>query len=907
MKIRIISLLTIFILILNVLFPFASVFANEKNSSEVIKGTYKYVSNADNKVQSQNTFEYRDDCFTRSSYLGCKHLEVLSIQIASTSVSYYEEDDKYETDPSQNAKNVIEMLDKIHFVDIKTNDYYTTEKHENSIGVAVGHKNIVEDGKTYTLLGIFPRGAGYKEEWAGNFTIGDGDIHEGFKQSRDEILRFVKKYVQENNIKGDLKIWTAGWSRGAAISNMIAGFFAGGGIEYLGENVDVIPENVYCYTIATPKTIKNGLDKNIELSVSGNRTEPEYTNDTPGESFQYTKGGSVNSNDDIYGGIRSVISPDDIFPLLPLEKWGYTYYGKVIDLNQSLNSEKDMLEELKSINNSLYNEYTNNGEIKEFKNKTFDLKTLSIVDSSGTSSPTKFLKERFKGLGGIADTSKEYKDGHYQDALKSLTGLIGMLSVVFKDSSVTSDIETSKIIEALVYTYLAYASEELQKEGKAENEKEGLAITIEELLSYFSGEEIKNNEFTVDDLIRVIAKYLSDNENEPVGNAAISGIMNLVPENYKWFLDAFKGFAGSEEEQEEVTTEDGLRAFIKACYYGADPNCSYAEDYSDPVDARKLLCMTLIFAIGSDMPELQEIFIDETGSLNGKNAKFEDFIGIILNKFKTVKDEDGNVIKTYSNLSEIADDKIIFLLDNYLEKAIEKSGELYGEEFKEELEKQRETLKQNITEARVILSSLFFYTDNGLNTGEIIGNITTFIDNIMLIPINHYNEIYLAYSRNSNRYEDHSPEEEKDDEETDIYKCIEGDGQIFDKNNDENLTFKFNFDYDVFIEEGIVFINNNEVSKDNYLVTKGSTVITFNKDYVETLSEGEYELKAALISGGEAEAKFTISEGTAKDKGKIDLPKTGDNISIWLVIMAVSVVGYLATFGYLRKYLGKNY
>ena len=768
MKIKNISIFIVVILVFNMLFPLIKVLAKENNSTETINGNYQFASNEGNNIQNQNSFEYRDDCFTRSSFLGCKHLEVLSIQVASASVSYYDMEDKYETDPSENAHNITKFLEDMKFNDISTNNYYKKEKHENSMGVAVGHKCIVQDGNEYTLLAIIPRSAGYQQEWAGNFTVGDGDIHKGFKLARDEILRYVKTYIEDNNITGDLKVWTTGWSRGAAVSNMIGGFFAGGGIEYFGENVTITPEDVYCYTIGTPKTIKDGLDKNEELSVSGSRTESEYTDDTQGESFQYNKGGNVSAKDSIYSGIRSIVSPDDAFSLLPIEEWGFTNYGEIIPLNKALSSESDMMEELNSISEYVYSQYIINSEIKKFKNKTFDLKTLSIVDASGITSPTDFLKQRIKGLLEVSNTNKEYQDNHYQDALKSIAGTFGMSEALFKSGNGISEIETSDLIEALSYSYLAYASEQLQKEGKAENETEAIAIAIEELLTNFTGEEIDNTSFTIDDLIRIFAKYISDNENEPISDKVVSGIISFVPEENRWFFNAFKSFDKNNTPDHEVTAEEGLKAFIKACYYGADPDCNYAGTYDEPIQVRNLLCMTMVIALSSEMPEIISLFSDEHGQVTGKAAKFEDALEIVLNKIKTVKNGEGTIIKTYSNMSEVADDKIVNLLDKVLIELIDKSEDLYGEKFKNEFERQVNTLKENITEAREALTSLMFYLDDGFNTKEMIDNIVTFVDNAMLIPTIHYNEIYLAYARTSNRYDEHYIDEEtnEDEEET---------------------------------------------------------------------------------------------------------------------------------------------
>lgn len=393
---KIISLLFIFIFSF-IIFQ-ESVFAKNKNSAEIITGTYQFSAIEGNNKQNQNTFIYKDSDFTKSSFKGSKSLEVLSIQVAAASLSWYgPELDKYEIDSSQNDYNIKNFLNEMKFNNLESNKYYNSEKKENSVGVIIGHKTIIQDGKEYTLLAIIPRSAGYKQEWVGNFTIGDGNIHEGFKSARDEILRFTKKYIEKNNIKGDIKVWTTGYSRGAAISNMVGGFFAGGGIDYFGNSVRITPEDVYCYTIGTPSSIKNGIDKNIELSVSANRSGKDYTNDTIGEAFNYTKGGTVSVNNSVYNGIRNIISSDDAFPLLPPEQWGFTRYGKVISSDEGLYSEEEMLKELKSISEYIYGAYTNDGKRIEFSEKTFDLKTLSIIDKESNVSQINFFKARLNG------------------------------------------------------------------------------------------------------------------------------------------------------------------------------------------------------------------------------------------------------------------------------------------------------------------------------------------------------------------------------------------------------------------------------------------------------------------------------------------------------------------------------
>ena len=203
MKKRIISVL-LSALVLFCGIPFSS-YAETSDKPQVIRGTYSFTSNeAEINQQGIDTFEFREECFMRSSYLGCSHLMTLSAQAAISSASRWGDgvDPDQSDDPSGNAENVIDLLTAMGFSDVETNKYYTLEKQENSAAAAVAHRRIEADGKTYTLLAVIPRSANYKQEWAGNFTVGDGDYHDGFKQGRDEIYAIMDAVVGDNESDG---------------------------------------------------------------------------------------------------------------------------------------------------------------------------------------------------------------------------------------------------------------------------------------------------------------------------------------------------------------------------------------------------------------------------------------------------------------------------------------------------------------------------------------------------------------------------------------------------------------------------------------------------------------------------------------------------------------------------------
>lgn len=888
-RIRLVSIILVTMLIISIIAP--SVYA--------ITNNYHFTSNEDSNIQCEDEFTFRNDCFKRSSFLGCSHLEILSAQVAEASVSWYgEEIDKYEVDYSNNAHNLVNMLQNMGFENVSTNKYYTLEKQENSAGVAVGYKTIKVDDRDYTLLAIIPRSAGYKQEWNGNFTVGDGDIHEGFKAARDEVLRYVKKYIKDNNIQGNLKVWTAGHSRGAAIANMVGGFFAGGGIEYFGNSVSITPEDIYCYTYATPRPIKEGADKNVELCVAANRLEDDYINDTPGEEFIYTKGGKVNTKDEVYGGIRNLISENDIFTMLPPELWKFTHYGKDIAMDHDQITEEAMLKELKELSIFSYNKYINGGSPNTFERKTFDLKTLSIVKDNGNYSAmnmSSFIKEKMNGLIYNAATNKEYVDKDYQETLKAIAGTYGMSMTLFEGDFLE---DTSSIIGPLVFSYLAYASERLQVEGKAESETEAVAIALEELLSYFTNEEIDSETFTVDDFIVLFAKYIADNENEPIANVVASGIVSLIPEDYQFILSSFKQFHKDYSPTNDITDEEGVKAIIKACYCGADPDSLLGANFQDPAVVREVITGLVFAVLASDNPELQTVF-----EMEG-HGNFKDFTEAILNMIKKVKDEDGNVIKTYPNLAEMADDKLKEAIDAIFKEPLEKAEGLYGSEYKNKFNTHVDNIKANISKVRTMVLYALLYEGENFNAEKDIKNITTFIGNMSIIPLAHYNEIYLAYAKATRNYdcgyEEHNFE----------YVCLEGENQELNISDDGKLSFKFNIDYDTFIKEGKIIIDNKEVSRDKYSISKGSTIITFNDEFTKELSVGGHTIKASTDEG-DVEVNFKIAQldktpeednklpeetkNAEKNETKSDNPKTGDNIVIWINLMVFSIIGMAVT------------
>lgn len=848
----------IFLFIFLFLFP-CLVYAYSSN--EIITDEYEYSSLEGSNKQLTNTFVYRDADFTRSSYIGSKSLEVLSIQVASASLSRWGmNEDPYEVDYKENDYNIKSFLNKMNFNNIKSNTYYNSEKKANSMGVILGSKRIIQDDKEYTLIAIIPRSAGYRLEWSGNFNIGNKSIHQGFKEARDEVLRFTKKYINDNNINGSIKVWTVGYSRGAAISNMIGGFFSGGGIDYFDNVVDITPEDVYCYTIGTPASIKDGMSKILELSVGGKRESEDYINDTEGDFYQYLGGGILDLSSDNYKGIRNIVFKTDAFAKLPPSSWDFTRYGAVIPADEGLISEEETLNDLKTISETTYNMFTTNGSINKFKSKKLDLDNVEIIDDKDIDQ-LEFIESRINALTNLNPTN-EFFFNNYEDALRSAIGTYGMAA------SLDADETDKSIVSPLIYAFLAYESDVLINDTSngINTEDEAVSKIFKDVLENYTGESIDLNTFTMDKFVKLICKYLTEHENDPVMDKATDGIVGLVPEEYAMLLNMILGqFL---ENPNEVDSKEAVKEFLKSCYQGPKEGTN-AYDNVDDKGTRMLLYQTMTYAL-SDAGEIKTFLTDAINALNDNEVPektFKEFVSAILSMIKTVKVEDQEPID-YSSLAELSDAKLKEYMDEViLNGMIPKSETIYGKEYKDDLLAQYNGLINNITKVREIISYLFFYNEDGYDVINTINNALTVVDNLSLILLPHYDDLYLAYSRNSKRYEEE-------------YYLIKGNNQLINVAINNPLSVTFNFNHYEFNDRGVVYVDGMEISKDKYKISKGSTIITLNSDYLSSLSLGNHVLTAE-IDGHQVDADFTLNYKKN--------PKTSDNILTYVIALTITI------------------
>lgn len=268
-----------------------------------------YMSNRHETYDMPIKFIYSDSYFyhdsTSDEYAYYPELAAMSAVIAnSTNPSYraggyiYEDGEIKRIEEIEDAvrqengsKNVQDLLRTIGFENIQINDAYTKIGTPVSAGVVCGMKKMIDDnGKEFTLIAFIPRSVGYLGEWANNPEVGEGgpdnsNDHLGFSAATiDYMLPFLEQYLKENNVTGDLKIWSTGMSRGGGLSNTAVAYLddmldENGTTEQLFgiEGLRLNQKDIYSYTFGAPHaasaTHADIIDENGNLVRN-----PKYNN-----------------------------------------------------------------------------------------------------------------------------------------------------------------------------------------------------------------------------------------------------------------------------------------------------------------------------------------------------------------------------------------------------------------------------------------------------------------------------------------------------------------------------------------------------------------------------------------------------------------------------------------------------
>ena len=111
------------------------------------------------------------------------------------------------------------------------------------------------------------------------------------------------------------------------------------------------------------------------------------------------------------------------------------------------------------------------------------------------------------------------------------------------------------------------------------------------------------------------------------------------------------------------------------------------------------------------------------------------------------------------------------------------------------------------------------------------------------------------------------------------YVILEGNNATYDSKN--SLSFTINAPYSLFEDGGKVYVDDKEIT--DYTSKEGSTIITLNKTFLDTLEVGNHTIKVEFTNGAYATGEFTINE-------KKNNPKTGDSIISIISILVISLL-----------------
>ena len=192
---------------------------------------------------------------------------------------------------SKKDQNIKALFKKLGFKNYYASEGFVNHPQTDSIGFAIGSKKLKDQGCTLIAVGL--RGAGYGSEWGGNFNLGRNGQHKDFAANKEKFLTALKQYIKDNNIKGHVKLWLNGYSRGGAVANLAAAAIDEGALKDTG--IQLGQKDLYAMTFEAPQG----------AMVADGLTGAKYNN------------------------IWTFLNPNDIVPLVAMKEYGFGRYGRV--------------------------------------------------------------------------------------------------------------------------------------------------------------------------------------------------------------------------------------------------------------------------------------------------------------------------------------------------------------------------------------------------------------------------------------------------------------------------------------------------------------------------------------------------------------------------------------------------
>ena len=276
-----------------------------------------------------HAFYYSESFFEHTAMEYDHLLALMTFGLANAAINSYQSEDAVwkEKDPRRTA-DIAQAFCQLGFANT---EYVGYDQSVNALtdadGCALAQKTLQTNGVRRTIFAIMLRPTYYGVEWADNLHTGDGPGHAGFIAAADRIWEDIRKYLDAAGKKRDLgtiRVWLGGYSRGAAIANLLAAKIA-------NAMPEIPKENIYAYTFAAPAALTAADRPDLQQ---------EYDNN-------HSPDGSLKPAWDS-SNIFNLISSGDIVPRVLPTAWGCRRNGNDRFLPATtLQSEQEALDALK--------------------------------------------------------------------------------------------------------------------------------------------------------------------------------------------------------------------------------------------------------------------------------------------------------------------------------------------------------------------------------------------------------------------------------------------------------------------------------------------------------------------------------------------------------------------------------
>lgn len=361
-------------------------------ADNIVKRTGLFLYPGENRDHI-GTYYYDDNYFRKSSYIYNQNLATMSLCLELSAFG-----SEAEPNYANKMKNAEDLLGKLGFEGFYHNynefceDGITGKPTKDSIGVVAANKKVKFKEGDYTLIAVAVRGGGYEKEWASNFTIGKRGGHDGFSQARDQVLSFMKDYIKGSGISGKIKIWITGYSRAAAVANMVAGAIDEAPSTFSDCELEL--KDLFAYTFETPAGVSN-----------------------------------PNSRQQKFSNIYNIINRQDPVPFVAPQAWAFGRYGVdrylpsyETDGSEYFEKQSAMLEKFKRLPG--YTDYY----VDDFWMKKLGVdvknKTIIVNDYTNYTTQSAFLDGFITEVAKTSIGSRTEYVENYQKHIRNICGII---------------------------------------------------------------------------------------------------------------------------------------------------------------------------------------------------------------------------------------------------------------------------------------------------------------------------------------------------------------------------------------------------------------------------------------------------------------------------------------------------